>query len=599
MNTPPFGIVLAVAFLAVISSACQQDLLTDSGAAQNGDLPATVPSTHPLGALRVIKPESASAGAFSTGLICARCHSNEPSSDAMRTAGGEEVSPYNQWRSTMMANASRDPLWRAVVSAEMSATPSRAAEIESKCMRCHAPMALTNQELTGAPAPTLASLQDEASADAQLALDGVSCTLCHQIQPNDLGQPASYSGHFTVTQGRQIFGPYPNPFGNPMKRDTDFSPVQGGHIQSSALCGSCHTLLTEAFTPEGEPTGDVFPEQTPYLEWRNSQFNDEVAAPGPDAQSCQSCHMPRLLNPDGSERSTRIARAPNGGSFGGASARSPYAEHLFVGGNTLIPAILRDNMDVFQPLAPRAAFDTTIARALDQLEHRTAEVAVTHIAVEGGTLSVDVRLNNLTGHRFPTGHPSRRAWVRLEVRDATGRVVFVSGGFDGRGRIVGEDGQPLPNEVAGGAFYPHAALIARPDQAHVLELVMGDANGALTHSLIRAAKPLQDNRLLPLGWRADHPDAPLTKPYGTDADLNFLPGDDTISYRVPLSADLQGPFTVDVSLLYQVLGARYAAELFAYDTPEVIALKRIYDALPDEALTPVTVAHAEAASPRP
>ena len=45
----------------------------------------------------------------------------------------------------MMANSARDPFWRAVLSAEVDATPSAKALIEEKCTRCHAPMA--------APAP--------------------------------------------------------------------------------------------------------------------------------------------------------------------------------------------------------------------------------------------------------------------------------------------------------------------------------------------------------------------------------------------------------------------------------------------------------------
>jgi mono/diheme cytochrome c family protein len=549
-----------------------------------------------LDALRVGRTHPIWGGAFHNGQSCALCHSNDPDLRAMRAPDGADAAPYNQWRATMMANASRDPLWRAVVSAEMQDTPSRAAEIQAKCMRCHAPMAHTNAQLFGSAAPTLGLLKQN-SIEAQLALDGVSCALCHQIQPDNLGQPDSYSGHYKIGRDRVIFGPYPEPYADPMKHNADYTVTQGLHIQRAALCGSCHTLLTDALTPEGAPTGDVFPEQTPYLEWRNSHFNDETSPAGPLAQSCQSCHMPTLKNPDATSEkpdwATRVARSPHGEEFGPAPERAPYAQHLFVGGNTLVPAIFRDNMDVFKPHATRSAFNALIALARQQLQTRTVKMTLTQAHISEGMLSVDVHLKNLTGHRFPTGHPSRRAWLRLTVRDAAGRVVFVSGEADSRGRILGPDAKPLANEQAGGGFYPHLGVIERPDQAHVLDLVMGDASGRITYSLIRAAKPLRDNRLLPLGWRADHPDAALTKPHGTDADPDFLAGEDTVAYRVALPQGLQGPFKIEAALLYQTLGTRYAAELLTHDTPEVNAFRALYEALSDGDVAPVVVAQTE------
>ena len=72
---------------------------------------------------------------------CARCHSNAPNAEAMRDADGVGIAPFDLWQSTMMANAARDPLWRAVVSAEVAAAPGRREEIERTCLGCHSPMA--------------------------------------------------------------------------------------------------------------------------------------------------------------------------------------------------------------------------------------------------------------------------------------------------------------------------------------------------------------------------------------------------------------------------------------------------------------------------
>lgn len=67
-------------------------------------------------------------GRFATSLICADCHSNSSDASAMRDERDNWIAPFDLWSSSMMANAARDPLWRAAVSAEVAATPSRAAE---------------------------------------------------------------------------------------------------------------------------------------------------------------------------------------------------------------------------------------------------------------------------------------------------------------------------------------------------------------------------------------------------------------------------------------------------------------------------------------
>ena len=70
------------------------------------------------------KPKDVDSEAFSTSGTCALCHAGSDGATAMKDAKGRSVAPYDLWQSTMMANSSRDPLWRAVVSAEVAATPN-------------------------------------------------------------------------------------------------------------------------------------------------------------------------------------------------------------------------------------------------------------------------------------------------------------------------------------------------------------------------------------------------------------------------------------------------------------------------------------------
>jgi mono/diheme cytochrome c family protein len=43
---------------------------------------------------------------------CAGCHGHDPSGYASVTAEGQDVNVVDDWRSSIMANAARDPFWR-------------------------------------------------------------------------------------------------------------------------------------------------------------------------------------------------------------------------------------------------------------------------------------------------------------------------------------------------------------------------------------------------------------------------------------------------------------------------------------------------------
>ena len=512
---------------------------------------------------------------FNNSQSCAFCHSNHDDAKAMRGPKGESIAPYDLWASSMMANATRDPFWRAVVSAEVASAPQHKAVIEKTCMRCHAPMAHVDGAKEGGPTPSLGTL-NSGEMYSQYALDGVSCALCHQIRPEILGKPESFSGRYEIGDERVIFGPHADPFKKPMVERADFTPTRGDHINASALCGSCHVLFTDVVTPSGEPTDKKFLEQAVYLEWQNSSFSDERSPKGSEAQTCQGCHMP-TVDSNGQALQTRIARDPHGEDFEAVAERTPYGQHVFVGGNTIIPAIIRDHPEVFRPIAPPEAFDATIARARRQLQNDTATLAIRTLERDGERLQIDVAISNLTGHKLPTGHPSRRAWLRLTVRDAKGEARFDSGRFDARGRLLDSGGEVHAADRAGGGTHPHHAIIREPSQVHVIEVVMGNTEGAVTHSLIRAATHLKDNRLLPRGWRSDAPGVELIAPRGLGVDPDHVGGEDVVHYEVEAPAGA-GPYEVEAALIYQTAGARYVAELFTHDTPEVAAFRAMFEA---------------------
>ncbi|MDF1700795.1 MAG: multiheme c-type cytochrome, partial [Planctomycetota bacterium] len=263
------------------------------------DPPTEWPPLDPLAATRHVSTDH-----LATSPACAVCHDNADTANAMRDDADRPIAPMDLWRASAMANSTRDPYWRAVVSAEVATNPTHAAEIQNTCTRCHAPMA---HERVGAAGGALDMSFLEADDDnAQLGLDGVSCAACHQITDEGLGSDDSYTGGFVLGSNRLIYGGHANPNPRPMQNNSGFTPVYSAHMGSSALCATCHTLETESLDADGTVNGHVLVEQGTYLEWRNSAFNDEGATPGPEAASCVDCHMPST-DQDGGAIATQLA----------------------------------------------------------------------------------------------------------------------------------------------------------------------------------------------------------------------------------------------------------------------------------------------------
>ncbi|MGE3174124.1 MAG: hypothetical protein AB7O97_15965 [Planctomycetota bacterium] len=475
---------------------------------------------------------------------CAVCHSAARESHAMRSALGEDVSPHRLWRATMMANSFRDPYFRAQIEKE-SVGYEAAQEL---CLRCHTPMAHHQRTMYDAPPPRLADVQDE-----EYAHDGVSCTVCHQISAEGLGEERTFSGQPVIGRKRRIFGPFADPATGPMENMLLYTPTQGMHIRESGLCATCHTLFTDH-------TGGQFPEQTPYLEWRNSEFSTEVEGGGGDAaRSCQECHMPPSA-------ATRIARNPGGRDFV-IPVRDGYRAHAFVGGNAFMLDLLRIHRDELAVQAPSEDLARMAAATRRQLYEATADVTIHDLALQDGALTFDVQVQNKTGHKFPTGYPARRAWLHVQVRRGR-NVMFESGAFDTDGRLLG---------VGPELGLPHVTLVERPEDVPIYEMVAHDPDGQPTTYLTKMAGKLKDTRLLPRGWRRDGPHPEETAPVGTSRDFDFVAGGDTVAYRIALPQRGRGALQVVAWLHYQTIPPEWVDALRDVDGDAARRFVRIYD----------------------
>ena len=478
---------------------------------------------------------------FSSSGVCTLCHST--SDFALRDSQGDDVSPVARWRRTMLANASKDPFWKAKVRHEGIENHSHKDALENVCTRCHAPMGMLNAYLSGAGAYNLDSLKND-----EIGKDGISCTLCHQI--NDFSSPL-FSGNFEINPLKEIYGPYESPITAQMLMNTGYTPVYSEKINDSRLCGSCHTLLTNSADENGELTGETFVEQALYHEWENSVYGKENI-------SCQSCHIPRIYEP------VKITSRP-----GFAPGREPFGIHDFTGGNLFMLNLLRENHDELQLHSGTDLLAESAARTLNLLTKETVDLKITSVYSANDSLFVEVSITNKAGHKFPTGFPSRRAYLECIVSDDND-TLFHSG----------KPASAALTRTDGEYFEPHHEIINKEHQVQIYEFVMGDTKGQVTTVLEKAYVPLKDNRMVPEGFQETHFNYDTVKVAGKaiyDPDYFSGAGVEYISYAFP--ADMfTASSIIEIFLYYETVPESWLHDLFevAEEDDDIIRFKNIY-----------------------
>ena len=553
-------------------------------------------------------------------------------------APGRDVSPYGEWRWTPMGLAGRDPIFHAQVESEIQllrrdfgSDPKLADEacatLAETCLKCHAAMGKTQFDIDQSGSSAKLSLDhvqavagpdghpgDGDSMYGALARDGVSCMVCHRMQPRvqppDDHRPylqyfleTSITGNFHLGAPGEIYGPFADDAIAPyaMEHATGLKPKQGNFLKSSQLCGTCHTVVlptvdrprdaSDSDHPDELLRSEAVPffrqfhhhvEQATYLEWLNSEYENEINEANPSARSCQDCHMARGLKDDRhgldiAQIQTRIA-AIQDTTYPDAENLAPhdrlkvrirdegYRRHNFSGLNVFLLAVVR-------PVRRRAGRPQ--GRLHDGLEggHRARRrrhgpdgprrrrhaSTFRPTGRDPNRVTARVVVRNKVGHRFPSGVGFRRAFLELavvqsaEAGSGPERVVWASGRTNEVGMILGADGRPLPtesfarDETSGRQRYQgHHEFITSPDQVQVYETLLHDAKGAFTTSFVRGCEVVKDNRLLPKGWRREGPGPALTGRFlqatypdpDAAADPRYADGSgsDEVIYRMELPA---------------------------------------------------------------
>ncbi|MCF6278070.1 MAG: cytochrome c family protein [Anaerolineales bacterium] len=353
-------------------------LLLGANACGPGAIPENVPTQAPTQPPLVVSPTQPPAlpetatptvepaleyqpfrtSMFVTSDTCTACH------NGMTDEAGNDVSNGTQWQASMMAQAARDPYYLATISSEVNEHPELRSVIEDKCAPCHMPMAHFATQAAGGETYLLGEDGFLAAGNPikGLAEDGVSCTACHQITPETLEQDDPTSGHLifdteTEKGQRLIYGQFlvAKDTSRMMTMTSGFIPIRSKHISDSRLCGTCHTLYTPYLLEDGSLSETLFPEQTVYLEWENSDFQESA--------SCQNCHMPAAEG--------KVAPSSIGGE-----PRSPFSQHRFSGGNAYMLRILQKIGETKDIGASTDDFETAITETVSLLQTQTADLRV-------------------------------------------------------------------------------------------------------------------------------------------------------------------------------------------------------------------------------
>jgi hypothetical protein len=217
----------------------------------------------------------------------------------------------------------------------------------------------------------------------------------------------------------------------PMKTALGITPRGEPQIRRGALCGACHTVVLPVLDKDRDGRSGGGYEQATYIEWLNSVYQNEIAPfDAGSARTCQSCHMPQDFRGNRLRYRVAIIEDPTypmadhraRDSAITVAVRDTFSRHMLMGINLFTLAMFQQFPDTLgirstdymysagvQPLVNAGLSAQTLAR------EQSARVTVERVRRTGDSLEVAVRVENLAGHRLPSGVGFRRAFLELAV----------------------------------------------------------------------------------------------------------------------------------------------------------------------------------------
>ncbi|MGA9341274.1 MAG: hypothetical protein WBV61_02945, partial [Rhodanobacteraceae bacterium] len=235
---------------------------------------------------------------------CSSCHGVSGSSPPTAMT----YLPYATWSGSMMANATRDPVFFGALDVANHDVPG----VGDFCLRCHTTTGWYNGRVVkkGFGQPNNDVTQGAAACliegrydypDNNSDYGGVTCHFCHRLSktgPNGEPQIIGNGDAWIDDQDCSVFNPNSDG-GEPCRRgpynytDQDITPphpwLQSAFHTKSALCATCHDVSSPDLASgpfktlklgDGTDTGHSFPIERTYSEWSQSLFADAIFRDG-------------------------------------------------------------------------------------------------------------------------------------------------------------------------------------------------------------------------------------------------------------------------------------------------------------------------------
>lgn len=473
---------------------------------------------------------------------CGQCHGGG-------YMGDYSFMPSDTWTGTMMGNAARDPVFFAALTVANQDAPDSG----SFCMHCHT----TIGYVRGNASPADGSMLD--SIDRQ----GVGCDTCHRAltTPGPEGPYLLGNAQLVYSEDTTKHGPYQGAVS--MAHTTAAEPMLG----ESRFCGQCHRVTNpwrKLRDENGAETSEDFPLDITYEEWAASEY----AIVGAQTHaSCQDCHMRPKLG------SWPVSDQPD------SPLRKNPRRHDFVGGNAWgIRAVMEANPDRAQTYEKE--YSMAISRT-DWMLRSAVTVKILNAPANinpGEMLELTIRVENLTGHKFPTGYAEgRRAWVAVALAD---------------GDLSDGD---LKERTLLGNYDDATGEIAPEPSTHIYRAHHGrwdGTQGVSEQSLVLQDMILSDTRIPPKGFQPTLITMPVGEIDYGDAQQGYRNWDEfTAQIQVP--QDWHGQTTLLARVYYQSMTREHIEFLASENTSDTrgTELLSIYEAT--GAAAPMMIAQGE------
>jgi hypothetical protein len=310
---------------------------------------------------------------------------------------------YREWAGSMHAYAAEDPVFLAMNRRGQEATEGA---LGSFCVNCHAPLAVRE----GATVDGLNL--DEVPSE----LKGVTCYFCHNVDAVE----GTHGNPLRLSNDQTFRGGIAEPVDNTAHRSEYSELFATQRLESAALCGSCHDVVT----PSPPAPAEVALERT-FSEWQASIFSPPQALDDTAALSCNGCHMRPFPGEVVADAPGVRPRTRHAHDFPGVDvAVSPFPHT----GDETLDAVIGEQ----QTEAVRSFLDSTLRIEICVLTRFT------------GDASIRVTLDNAAaGHNFPSGAAQdRRLFVELRAFDEGASEAFYESGVRPDGAAAAELDDP-------------------------------------------------------------------------------------------------------------------------------------------------------------